>query len=205
MQSVADRERVARVLLGSCSQRGLLNDLTRGLAQQMFYWGRDVLKEGNLLLAAGFEKRVSMGLQGTSCYRLGWRGGFIELHGACAGWYPPAGGGEAPGFLFVRADRRCYAHGLEEAVVPGDYEYERLKSGHLVDVMAGARFFARWLTGYENWVCGRTGWGYREECEQLFRKLETSRNWLAPRARLEWIRAFGEGETGLGRARKRGR
>lgn len=185
---------------GGASQRGLLNDFTSGMGQQMFYWGRDVLTEGNLLVAAGFEKRVSTGLQGTSCYRLEWRGGFIELHGACAGWYPPAVGGEAPGFLFVRTDRRCYAHQLEEAVVPGKYEYEGLRSGQLAEVMAGARFFARWLTGYEGWVRKRMGVAYREECQRMFAKLETSREWLGPRAGWEWLRAFGEGDVRLGRA-----
>lgn len=134
------------------SQRGLLNDFTRALGQQMFYWGRDVLTGRNLLLEAGFEKRVSMGLQGTSCYRLPWRGGFIELHGACAGWYAPLDGREAPGFLFIRTDRRCYAHDETLAVVPGRYDYATLRSSSLAEVMEGARFFARWLTGYEQWV-----------------------------------------------------
>lgn len=197
-------EQRGRGMIGQrgASQRGLLNDFTWGLGQQMFYWGRDVMTDGNLLMAAGFEKRVSTGLQGTSCYRLKWCGGFVELHGACAGWYPPGGGGEAPGFLFVRTDRRCYAHELEEAVVPGKYEYGVLRSGvaALAEVMAGARFFARWLTGYEGWVRRRMGVGYREECQRMFAKLETSREWLEPRAGWEWMRAFGEGEVGLGRA-----
>ena len=66
------------------SQRGLLNDFTRALGQQMFYWGRDVLTGRNLLLEAGFEKRVSMGLQGTSCYRLPWGGSgvLVPPHGS---------------------------------------------------------------------------------------------------------------------------
>lgn len=184
------------------SQRGLLNDFTRALGQQMFYWGRDVLTGRNLLLEAGFEKRVSIGLQGTSCYRLPWRGGFIELHGACAGWYAPADGGEAPGFLFIRTDRRCYAHDETLAVVPGRYDYATLRSSSLAEVMEGARFFARWLTGYEQWVVQRRGAAYRQECQQLFAKLEASREWLEPEKGRQWLRAFGEGEVGLGRARR---
>lgn len=183
------------------SQRGLLNDFTRALGQQMFYWGRDVLTGGNLLLEAGFEKRVSTGLQGTSCYRLPWRGGFIELHGACAGWYAPAEGGEAPGFLFIRTDRRCYAHDETVAAVPGRYDYGALRSNSLAEVLEGARFFARWLTGYEQWVVKRRGTAYRRECQQLFAKLETSREWLEPDKGRQWLRAFGAGEAGLVRAR----
>ena len=66
---------------------GLLRDLTAGLKQQMFFWGRDVVHpDGNLLVRQGFSKSPSAGLQGTSCYGLDWQGGRIELHGACAGW-----------------------------------------------------------------------------------------------------------------------
>ena len=194
-----------QTVLGGASQRGLLNDFTRALGQQMFYWGRDVMTEGNLLVAAGFEKRRSEGLQGTSCYRLPWRGGFVELHGACAGWYPPAGDGtQVPGFLFVRADRRCYAHGLAEAVVPGKYDYGMLRSGDLTEVLAGARFFAQWLTGFEAWVLKRCGPRYREECRQMFARLESSRVWLAPKPGMEWLRGFAVGDPRLQRAREQG-
>lgn len=65
----------------------------------MYFWGRDVLHEGHLLLRYGFEKRPSTGLQGTSCYSKAWQKGMIELHGACAGWYPDSTGQE--GFLFI--------------------------------------------------------------------------------------------------------
>ena len=59
----------------------------------VFFWGRDVVHpDGNLLVRQGFSKSPSAGLQGTSCYGLDWQGGRIELHGACAGWYPRDGG-----------------------------------------------------------------------------------------------------------------
>lgn len=188
--------------VGGASQRGLLNDFTRALGQQMFYWGRDVMTDGNLLVAAGFEKRRSEGLQGTSCYRLRWRNGFIELHGACAGWYPAQASTGAPGFLFVRTDKRCYAHALSEAVVPGKYEYESLRSGVLSEVMAGARFFARWLISYEAFVVQRRGWRYREDCRAMFAKLESGRMWLEPQRGVDWLRGFAAGDPRLKRARE---
>lgn len=187
---------------GGASQRGLLNDFTRALGQQMFYWGRDVLTGGNLLLAAGFEKRPSLGLQGTSCYRLPWRGGFIELHGACAGWYPAEDGGDALGFLFVRAERRCYAHRLAEAVVPGRYDYQALRAsgGALAEVMEGARCFAMWLHGYESWVERRRGAEYRVQCREMLSKLEAGRVWLPPGLAQGWLRGFAQGQPDLARA-----
>jgi hypothetical protein len=193
---------LARVGGGGASQRGLLNDFTRALGQQMFYWGRDVLTGGNLLLAAGFEKRPSPGLQGTSCYRLPWRSGFIELHGACAGWYPADAA--APGFLFVRADRRCYAHRLRDAAVPGRYDYPSLRaSGRaLPEVMAGARCFAAWLHGYEVWVERQRGAEYRKQCREMLGKLEAGRVWLPPGAAQAWLRGFAKGAPGLPRANR---
>jgi hypothetical protein len=101
--------------------RGHLNDLTTGLGQQMFFWGRDVLTRGNLLLKHGFEKRRSKGLQGTSCYSKPWEDGVIELHGACAGWYPYESG--QCGFLFIRNAKRCYIHHRSKPVIPGEYDF----------------------------------------------------------------------------------
>ena len=104
--------------------------------------------------------------------------------------------------MFLRTDRRCYAHDETLAVVPGRYDYATLRSSSLAEVMEGARFFARWLTGYEQWVVQRRGAAYRQECQQLFAKLEASREWLEPEKGRQWLRAFGEGEVGLGRARR---
>jgi hypothetical protein len=196
-----------RVGAGGASQRGLLNDFTRALSQQMFYWGRDVLTGGNLLLAHGFEKRPSPGLQGTSCYRLPWREGFLELHGACAGWYPAEAGPEARGFLFVRAERRCYAHQLQEAVVPGSYDHRVLRpsGGALAEVMQGARHFASWLHGYESWVERTQGADHRRQCREMLSKLEAGRVWLAPGPALVWLRGFAQGRPDLPRAGRESR
>ena len=63
-------------------------DLAEGIQQQMYFWGQDVIRpEGNFLVEQGFVRSPSEGAKGTSCYRLPWQNGHIELYGACAGWY----------------------------------------------------------------------------------------------------------------------
>lgn len=166
----------------------------------MFYWGRDVVTDGNLLLRCGFQKRPSPGLQGTSCYRLPWESGFIELHGACAGWYAAEGSGQ-PGFLFVRAEQRCFAHSLTEAVVPGDYDWQKLRGGDWQRVMQAARHFARWLCEYEKTVTRLAGPAHRRACREMLRKLERGRPWLPPDTALPWLRRFAAGDPALPRAR----
>jgi hypothetical protein len=185
---------------------GHLNDFVRGLSQQMFYWGRDVMADANLLLEFGFQKRASTGLQGTSCYRAAWRGGWIELHGACAGWYADPDGAaaaeQALGFLFIRVDQRCYGHRLREAVVPGSYPYKALiRSRDLV--MEQAQFFAQWLVEYELWVRKRAGEAYRWEGFKQYRELPKSKAWLPPDQDLNWLRGFAAGDGRLPRFRRR--
>lgn len=184
---------------GNRQSRGFVNDFTNALGQQMFFWGRDVLHEGNLLLAYGFEKRRSPGLQGTSCYRVPWREGFVELHGACAGWY-----GEksvSPGFLFVRSDKRCYAHRLSSAVIPGRHDHASLSSGNAKEVLEAGRTFASWLVHYEEWILSFCCEKHRQECFRMFSRLPTSRPWLPPEKALPWLSQLARGSSQLQRAR----
>lgn len=180
--------------------RGHLNDLTTGLGQQMFFWGRDVLTEGNLLLHYGFEKRASSGLQGTSCYCKSWQQGVIELHGACAGWYPcqPAG----QGFLFIRKDRRCYTHRETQPAIPGRYDYARLASGDLAGLSASSRVFTAWLEHYETWIHGQMGGSYRQGCFDMYDRLPGIRPWLSPAQALQWFSLFSKADPDLPRARR---
>ena len=180
-------------------QRVLLTDFAAALRQQMFFWGRDVMCGGNLLLRHGFEKRESPGLKGTSCYRLTHEDGVIELHGACAGWYPQAGSAR-PGFLFVRKRGRISTHRLHEPVVPGRYQSDALQN-HTADAMAAARLFAEWLADYEAWVRQQMGPGYRVECRQMLASLPKGQTWLpAPEAE-RWLRLFAAQGPGAPRAR----
>ncbi len=179
--------------------RGHLNDLSTGLGQQMFFWGRDVLTDGNLLVRNGFEKRRSEGLQATSCYCKAWQDGIIELHGACAGWYPQVSS-QRPGFLFVRTRGRISTHRLHEPVVPGRYQSDALQN-HTADAMAAARLFAEWLADYEAWVRRQMGPGYRVECRQRLASLPKGQTWLpAPEAE-RWLRLFAAQGPGAPRAR----
>lgn len=180
-------------------QRVLLADFAAALRQQMFFWGRDVMSGGNLLLKHGFEKRESPGLKGTSCYRLPHEDGVIELHGACAGWYPQAGSAR-PGFLFVRTRGRISTHSLNEPVVPGRYQAEALQN-HTADAMAAARLFAGWLADYEAWVRRQMGAGYRVECRQMLASLPKGQTWLpAPEAE-RWLRLLAARGPSAPRAR----
>jgi hypothetical protein len=175
--------------------RGHLNDLTAALGQQMFFWGRDVLaREGNLLVKFGFSRTESPGLKGTSCYRKAWRGGFIELHGACAGWYP-TDPSSAPGFLFIRTDRRCYAHHESAAVIPGHYDHDKLSSGNLQTLSQSGRIFAAWLADYERWIERHIGPEHRSDCYSMFSKLPASKPWLPPNLAIKWLRLFSESEN----------
>jgi hypothetical protein len=167
-------------------QRVLLADFAAALRQQMFFWGRDVMSGGNLLLRHGFEKLPSPGLKGTSCYRLTHEDGVIELHGACAGWYPQVGS-QRPGFLFVRTKGRCTTHRLHEPVVPGRYQIEALQN-HTADAMAAARLFAGWLAGYEAWVRRQMGPGYRAECRNMLASLPKGQRWLPASEAERWLR-----------------
>ncbi|MEZ5385413.1 MAG: hypothetical protein R3F13_07860 [Prosthecobacter sp.] len=169
-------------------QRVLLADFAAGLRQQMFFWGRDVLCGGNLLLKHGFEKHPSPGLKGTSCYQLHHEDGLIELHGACAGWYPEAGS-ERPGFLFVRTNGRCTTHRLHEPVVPGSYPAEALQN-HTADALAASRLFAGWLVDYEAWVQRQMGPDYRTDCRKMLASLPKGQTWLPSSQAGSWLRLF---------------
>lgn len=183
-------------------RRGHMNDFTQALGQQMFFWGRDVLYAGNLLLKYGFEKHPSPGLQGTSCYRKGWGQGYIELHGACAGWYAESDTSQCPGFLYIRSDKRCYTHRQREPVVPGRYDYAHLQSGHVGELLEAGRHFASWLVDYENWVLRFCCEQHRQACFRMFSQLPTSKPWRAPEKALQWLSLFAEASPGLKRARK---
>ncbi len=180
--------------------RGHLNDLTTGLAQQMFFWGRDVMNGGNLLLQYGFQKRASTGLQGTSCYSMPWAEGLIELHGACAGWYPKKG--QSTGFLFIRHDRRCYTHEQPAPVIPGRYNYDQLESGKLDRLMPASQEFTAWLVDYESWVQETTSPDYRESCHAMFCRLTASQPWLEPQHALAWLRLFAAASPTLPRVKQ---
>ena len=179
---------------------GLMRDLSAGFRQQMFFWGRDVVhSSGNLLREQGFERRPSAGLQGTSCYRLPWEGGAVELHGACAGWFPD--GAAEGGFLFIRPAGRCFLWLGASPAVPGDWPPDRLGI-EPVALHAAAKPFLRWWQSSEEWVHSRLGPAYRRDCFRHFKKLPKARVWLPPVAGLAWLRALHDKPETLKRLRQ---
>lgn len=180
----------------------LLRDLAEALAQQMFYWGRDVIhSEGNLLVAHGFDRRPSEGLKGTSCYRKALDEGFVELHGACAGWYPDAP--EEAAFLYIRNRHRCFLYSGGGSPVPGLYPGNHLRTEPSAKRLALSHRFLDWWLDYEDWIASTVGSRYRESCHRAFGQLPKSAPWLPPDAGLAWLRAYHRDPESAGRARRR--
>ena len=120
--------------------RGLIRDLTDGLAQQMYLWGRDVRHpDGNALVRAGLQRiaRIDNDGEGTSLYRIEREGGWIELHGFCAGWRPH--NAATDGMLYVRRCHRIFI--ASGQMIPGRYDMSRLRGGTVerVEVQVGLR------------------------------------------------------------------
>ena len=180
-------------------QRVLLSDFKAALLQQMFFWGRDVLTGGNLLIEHGFIKLPSPGLKGTSCYRQDYCNGSIELHGACAGWYPGVHN-PRPGFLFVRTTGRCTSHHLHEPVIPGHYQAKDL-SHDTASTMSGAQVFAAWLADYEDWIIRQQGADYRQQCRRMLSSLPKGRPWLPAEQATEWLHALARHGSAAQRAK----
>ena len=179
---------------------GLLRDLTKGLKQQMFFWGRDVVHpEGNLLVKQGFTKSPSAGLQGTSCYGLDWQGGRIELHGACVGWYPRDGG---EGFLFIRPLGKCHVWLGRGAPVPGDWPAGLIAPTDFAKLHACAGPFLDWWLHSERWVEDLLGGSYRTNCYRHFKRLPKARPWLPPASARRWVARLREEPRSLARSKR---
>lgn len=167
-----------------------LRDLADGIQQQMFFWGQDVSHpEGNFLVTQGFERSASLGIKGTSRYRLPWQGGYIELYGACAGWYGPQGG-----FTFIRPRRRCAIWLSEkETPIPGAWQQEFIaKDTERSDLYLASLPFLDWLITYEYKVLEHFGTSYREENYWKYRKVPKAKAWLKPEVALRWFKRFRE-------------
>ena len=63
-------------------RRNFVRDICARLQQEMFFWGCDAAyQEGNLLVQFGLARiaRSHSGGEGSSRYRINWRGGTVEL------------------------------------------------------------------------------------------------------------------------------
>lgn len=162
----------------------------------MFFWGQDVLRPtGNFLTEQGFTRSPSQGLKGTSCYRLAWQGGDIELYGACAGWYSQSGG-----FTFIRPRRRCYLwNSSEETPTPGAWQKGNLKSATKSELYTAALPFLDWLITYEQAVLARFGGSYRKENFRKYRKVPKAKQWVEPASALQWFQCLRDSPNELQR------
>ena len=176
----------------------LYRDLAAGLHQQMYFWGKDAEhSEGNLFERTGFQKRPSTGLQGTSCYRMEWENGAIELHGSHAGWLSEQGG-----MLYIRPYHRCVRWHEAAPPVPGKYLQKHFtgKSDEMLHTFT--RPFLSWWLDHEKKVRKLTRAGYRERCHRLFKKLPRSRAWLRPEDAIRWVTGMRDNPANLTRARR---
>lgn len=188
----------SREFANSVRLPGLIRDLAGGLKQQMFYWGLDVANPGiNLLVKQGFRREPSLGLKGTSHYKLPWQDGSIELHGACAGWFPHDGGA---GFLYIRPFGRCHVWRGNHPPVPGEWPSElRCGCDPVLLHAVAARFIGWWLES-EAWIEAVKGSAYRQACFRHHKRLPGSRAWLKPPSDRAWLGGFRDEPGRLPRA-----
>ncbi len=175
-------------------------DLADGIQQQMYFWGQDVLSPvGNFLVHEGFKRSPSKGLKGTSCYRLAWQDGHIELYGACAGWY-----GNGKGFTFIRPRKRCVIWLSEQITpIPGAWRNELVaKAVAKHDLYRASLPFLDWLISYEAAVMARFGIGYRLLNYRDYKKVPKNKTWLRPSTSLEWFKCFRDRPEQLVRPKK---
>jgi hypothetical protein len=188
----------------------------RGLEQQMWFWGQDARHGDNLLVRYGFEHFRSSA-QGSSRYRLAWRGATIELHSFCAGLYRPG----TPGFLFIRGRNEAFRY---EGAEPPDPEcFCRAPLAIPEHTNARDPFFAAlglfldWAEHYEVWLEALVGPRYRAGlfpyCPLPWLPPEAARSWLGKFAmrplethipkRREWLEAKPDrpARAGAGRGR----
>jgi hypothetical protein len=164
----------------------ILSDASRGLAQQMVWWGHDVRHPGgNALVSFGLRRSKSPGLPGTSCYSMEWEEGLIELHGAVASWAPPVG---KTGCVFCRDLGRIGLWRASLPPVPGEQTGE---CGTAEERWESFKPFLRWLIEYEQWVVAALGSDWRSGCWRAVKRLPNGKQWLPPHLALKWWKLAG--------------
>lgn len=176
----------------------LLRDLAQGFHQQMYFWGLDAAhRPENLLVAAGFERRPSPGLAGTSCYRLPWRHGAIELHGTYAGFQTPTGGA-----YYIRPLDRCARWRSPQPPVAGQWDRDVLDTQASPTILEEIRPLLEWWLDHDRHIAGELGTSWRQRGFKQFRKLSQSRRWLDPCTSTRWIETLLRDPENTPRARR---
>ena len=166
---------------------GLLNDFSKGLAQQLFYWGRDVVHpRGNLLCEFGFEKYKRQGVSGSSCYKTSFNGDIIELHSFCVGRYSQ----NTPSLLYTRQDCQCWVYKDDQPPPPGQYDPDLVNKSSIEKLEVASRNFLEWWLEYELWIADHTHPNYRTKCYTSYKQFGSSKTWLNPQDGLSWLQKY---------------
>jgi len=177
-----------------------MSDLAQGLGQQMIFWGCDARHpDGNFLSRYGMERiaREKRGGEGSSRYRLEWRGGLVELHSYCVGWYSS----EALGVIYIRS-RGCFQVCIGPVpLTPGKYEIERLMPAGRNLLLQAVKPLLTWILSYEGEVLRSLGSRYREACWKVCHSKVGPRPWLPPEKATAWFAKFLEDPAATPRPR----
>ena len=178
---------------------GLLNDFTKALGQQLYFWGCDVRHpRGNLLCEFGLERRKDEGVKGSSCYSMSYKGDIIELHGLCVGRYSE----EKPSFLYTRKYKRCWVYEDSNPPIPGCYNKELVMTKSIERLEQASRGFLQWWLEYEAWIATHTNSNYRQRCYQTFRRKSKSNSWLRPSEGSVWLQQYIDSPSTLVRSKR---
>jgi hypothetical protein len=178
---------------------GLLNDFTKALGQQLYFWGCDIEHpRGNLLCEFGMDRLESESIKSTSRYRMDFNGDLIELHGLCVGRYSK----KLPSFLYTRQFRRCWVYGDSKPPLPGQYNKELITTNSFTSLEGASLQFLEWWLEYELWISRNTDPSYRKECFNTFKKLPKSNAWLHPDIALSWLQQYRDSRSNLKRSRE---
>lgn len=151
------------------------------MAQQMVWWGHDVrYPSGNLLIQFGMTRSPSPGLTATSCYRMSWENGLIELHGAVASWTPDK---DRSGIVFTRDRGLMEIWNGSQPPIPGS-EFGR--HAPPAERWQAAQSLIRWIASYEQWIHQSLGPEWRMGCWRAIRRLPKGKPWLPPSTAREW-------------------
>ncbi len=179
-------------------RNGIRRDIEDALRQQMFFWGMDVShSSGNQFVKQGFRRYASEGLTGTSCYSFAWRGGHVELHGACAGWYGADGG-----FHYERTSGRTSYWGSSSLPVPGHVCPSSLARFDTVTDWNLFLPFLEWWLSFERAILDNNGASYRNQCYRKYKTLPKSKAWLVPSQGYLWLETLSKDYQHTPRAKR---
>ena len=178
---------------------GLLNDFTKALGQQLYFWGCDARHpRGNLLCEFGLERRKEEGVKGSSCYSMPYKGDLIELHGLCVGRYSK----QNPSFLYTRQYKRCWVYEDSNPPVPGSYNKELINTKSIERLEQASRGFLEWWLEYESWITTHTNATYRQRCHKIFRRKSKTNSWLKPPDAQAWLQQYMDSPATLQRSKR---